>query len=196
MSWSARGSGSRLVRASSQTSCSGCGRSGSRGTERSVGILDHVMLPRYPGRPRTRIRLARRGIAVMALALGLIGASGAAAADGDHISRLRLTGTIDQVNASFVTEALRSAADGGAAAVIVEVDTPGCALDSMDAIVTAILNSPIPVITYVAPDGARAGSAGTFVVLAGDVAAMAPSTEIGAASVVGSGGAELPPTLA
>jgi membrane-bound serine protease (ClpP class) len=154
------------------------------------------MLPRHPGRPRTRIRLPRRGIAVIALALGLIGASGVAAADGDHISRLRLTGTIDQVNASFVTEALRSAADGGAAAVIVEVDTPGGALDSMDAIVTAILNSPIPVITYVAPDGARAGSAGTFVVLAGDVAAMAPSTEIGAASVVGSGGAELPPTLA
>ena len=150
------------------------------------------MLPRHPGRPRTRIRLVRRAVAIVAVALGVLGLATTTAADGDHISRLRLTGTIDQVNASFVTEALRSAADEGAAAVIIEVDTPGGALDSMDDIVTAILNSPIPVITYVAPDGARAGSAGTFVVLAGDVAAMAPSTQIGAASVVGSGGAELP----
>lgn len=135
-------------------------------------------------------------VAVAALTLGIVALAAPVAADGDHITRFAVTGTIDQVNAAFVEEAIRTAVDGGAAAVLIEVDTPGGELRAMDDIVSAILNSPIPVITYVAPDGARAGSAGTFIVLAGDVAAMAPSTNIGAASVVGSGGEELDPTLA
>ena len=154
------------------------------------------MLPRRP-EPRAGLRrFVRRTVAVIALGLGLASLAAPAAADGDHITRFRITGTIDQVNAAFVGEAIRTAVDGGAAAVLIEVDTPGGELRAMDDIVSAILNSPIPVITYVAPDGARAGSAGTFIVLAGDVAAMAPSTNIGAASVVGSGGEELGPTLA
>ena len=66
----------------------------------------------------------------------------------------------------------------------------------MDRIIEAILGSEVPVIAWVAPEGARAGSAATFVTLAGDVAAMAPNTSIGAASVVGSGGEDLPETLA
>ena len=65
----------------------------------------------------------------------------------------------------------------------------------MDRIIKAILAQQSPVITYVAPKGARAGSAATFITLAGDVAAMAPSTNIGAASVVGSEGEDLPDTL-
>ena len=66
----------------------------------------------------------------------------------------------------------------------------------MDRIIKAILGSEVPVIAWVAPEGARAASAATFVVLAADVAAMAPNTNIGAASVVGSGGEDLPETLA
>ena len=66
----------------------------------------------------------------------------------------------------------------------------------MDRIIKAILASEVPVIAWVAPEGARAASAATFVVLAADVAAMAPNTNIGAASVVGSGGEDLPETLA
>jgi membrane-bound serine protease (ClpP class) len=66
----------------------------------------------------------------------------------------------------------------------------------MDRMIVAILGSDVPVITWVAPEGARAGSAATFITLAGDVAAMAPNTSIGAASVVGSGGEDLPETLA
>ena len=154
------------------------------------------MLPRHP-EPRAGVRrLVRRTVAVIALALGLAALAAPVTADGGHITRFRVVGTIDQVNAAFVAEGIRTAADGGAAAVLIEVDTPGGELRAMDDIVSAILNSPIPVITWVAPDGARAGSAGTFIVLAGDVAAMAPSTNIGAASVVGSGGEELGPTLA
>ncbi len=154
------------------------------------------MRPRQPERRAGRRQAIRRLAAVLAFAVGILVSANPAAADGDHITRFRVTGTIDQVNAAFVEEAIASAAEGGAAAVIIEVDTPGGELRSTDVIVAAILNSPIPVITYVAPDGARAGSAGTFIVLAGDVAAMAPSTNIGAASVVGSGGEELQPTLA
>ena len=67
---------------------------------------------------------------------------------------------------------------------------------STDRIEKAILNSPIPVITWVTPSGGQAASAATFITLAGDVAAMAPLTTIGSASVVGSGGEELPPTIA
>src|SRR6187402_1062150 len=86
------------------------------------------------------------------------------------------------------------AADGDAAALIV-IDSPGGELTSMDRMLKAILASEVPVITWVAPEGARAGSAATFVTLAGDVAAMAPNTNIGAASVVGGSGEDLPETL-
>jgi membrane-bound serine protease (ClpP class) len=75
------------------------------------------------------------------------------------------------------------------------IDSPGGELTSMDRIVKAILASEVPVIAYVAPEGARAGSAATFITLAADVAAMAPNTNIGAASVVGGGGEDLPETL-
>ena len=76
----------------------------------------------------------------------------------------------------------------GAQALLVEMDTPGGLLDSMRAMVAAILASRVPVIVYVAPSGARAGSAGFFLLEAADVAAMAPGTEAGAAHVVFMGG--------
>ena len=130
------------------------------------------------------------------MALGIVCLVGPVAANGEQIGRLELTGVIDQVNAAFVEEGLRVAADEGSAAVIIVIDSPGGELTSMDRIVKAILASEVPVIAWVAPQGARAGSAATFITLAADVAAMAPNTNIGAASVVGSGGEDLPETLA
>ena len=118
-----------------------------------------------------------------------------ARAAGDHLLRLRVEGIIDSVNATYVEEGLRTAAGSDAAAVIIEIDSPGGSLSAMDRILKAILETSVPVITYVAPAGARAGSAATFITLAGDVAAMAPSTNIGAASVVDAGGADLDETL-
>jgi membrane-bound serine protease (ClpP class) len=139
--------------------------------------------------------MVRRGLAALSLGLGIIGLAAPAAADSGDIARIELTGVIDQVNAAYIEEALQVAgADGDAAALIV-IDSPGGELSSMDRILKAILASEVPVITWVAPEGARAGSAATFVTLAGDVAAMAPNTNIGAASVVGGGGEELPETL-
>ncbi len=140
--------------------------------------------------------MLRRVLAALAVAIGIVGIAAPAAADGDQIARLELTGVIDQVNATFIEEALRVAVDEGSAAAIIQIDSPGGELTSMDTIIKAILGSEIPVIAWVAPEGARAGSAATFITLAADVAAMAPNTNIGAASVVGSGGAELPETLA
>jgi len=128
--------------------------------------------------------------------MGIIGVAAPAAADTDEIARIELSGVIDQVNAAYVEEALRVAGEDRDAAALIVIDSPGGELTSMDRIVKAILASEVPVIAYVAPEGARAGSAATFVTLAADVAAMAPNTNIGAASVVGGGGEELPETLA
>jgi membrane-bound serine protease (ClpP class) len=140
--------------------------------------------------------MKRRALLAVSLALGIIGLAAPAAADGHEVARVELTGVIDQVNAVYVEEALRVASEDGAVAVLLVIDSPGGELTSMDRILKAILASDVPVIAWVAPEGARAGSAATFITLAADVAAMAPNTNIGAASVVGGGGEELGETLA
>ncbi|HJT63421.1 MAG TPA: nodulation protein NfeD [Candidatus Limnocylindria bacterium] len=129
-------------------------------------------------------------------ALVLAGLGGSVLAGEEPVAVLELTGVIDQVNAAYIEEGITAAEEAGAVAVLIEVDSPGGELTSTDRIEKAILNSPIPVITWVTPPGAQAASAATFITLAGDVAAMAPLTTIGSASVVGSGGEELPPTIA
>jgi membrane-bound serine protease (ClpP class) len=139
--------------------------------------------------------MLRRVLAALSLALGIVGLAMPVAADGDEIARIELSGVIDQVNAAYVEEALRVAASEGDAAVLLVIDSPGGGLTSMDRILKAMLASEVPVIAWVAPEGARAGSAATFVAMAADVSAMAPNTNIGAASVVGGGGEDLPETL-
>ena len=138
----------------------------------------------------------RRVAALLALGIGVLSLAAHAYGASGGIGRISLTGVIDQVNAAYIEEALKSAADANDAAVIIQIDSPGGDLASMDRMLQAILGSKVPVITWVAPEGAGAGSAATFITLAGDVAAMAPSTSIGAAAVVGSGGADLPTTEA
>ncbi len=142
------------------------------------------------------MRAVRRVIAIGALLLGMASLVVPAAGADTGVVRLQLTGVIDQVNASYIEEGLRAAADSGAVAVLIQIDSPGGELTSMDRILKAILGSKMPVITWVAPEGARAGSAATFITLAGDVAAMAPLTNIGAASVISGTGEDLPETLA
>jgi len=139
--------------------------------------------------------MLRRALAALSLALGIVGLASPVAGQGDQVARIHLDGIIDQVNANFIEEALRVAAEEESAAALIVIDSPGGELTSMHRIVKAILGSEVPVITWVAPEGGRAASAAAFVTLAGDVAAMAPSTTIGAASVVGSGGEDLPETL-
>ena len=89
----------------------------------------------------------------------------------------------------YFERALERAGEDGAEFLILQLDTPGGLSDSMRDMIRAILNSPVPVVTYVAPPGAHAASAGTFILYASHVAAMAPGTNLGAATPVPIGGA-------
>ncbi|MDE3188591.1 MAG: nodulation protein NfeD [Acidobacteriota bacterium] len=100
------------------------------------------------------------------------------------VEKLVLSDTIQPVSAGMLERAIALAQADGAAALLVEMDTPGGMLDSTRAMAGAILGSRVPVIVYVAPAGARAGSAGFFLLEAADVAAMAPGTNAGAAHPV------------
>jgi membrane-bound serine protease (ClpP class) len=91
----------------------------------------------------------------------------------------------------FIRESIARAKSNGARALIIQLDTPGGLLSSTRTIVKEILSSPVPVIVYVAPSGAGAGSAGVFITMSGHVAAMAPGTNIGAAHPVAGGGQEV-----
>jgi membrane-bound serine protease (ClpP class) len=125
--------------------------------------------------------------------LGIVGTVGVAQAQDQPADRtvvsLKLTGVVDPFIANYVEKGIRDANQDGNAAVLVTIDTPGGLDSSMRKIVKAILNSHVPVICYTAPAGARAASAGAFVMLACPVNAMAPGTNIGAAHPVGVSGA-------
>ena len=122
-----------------------------------------------------------------ALACGLL--AGAAAAQ--HINVVVVDGSINPASSDYIQQAIALSETDGAAALLIELDTPGGLLSSTKDIIQAILNAEVPVVVFVSPRGAWAASAGTFITLAGHVAAMAPGTSIGAASPVGvSGGDE------
>src|SRR5262245_47954634 len=111
------------------------------------------------------------------------------------LARIVIDGSINPAVADFVHEAIARAAEEGAPALVIELDTPGGLLPSARAIVKDILAAPVPVIVYVAPSGAGAGSAGVFITLAAHIAAMAPGTNIGAAHPVGGSGEDIKGTL-
>lgn len=103
---------------------------------------------------------------------------------------LTVDGTINPAVTDYIVDSLAAAERTGAAAVVIRLDTPGGLLSSTRRIVEALLNAPVPVIVYVAPAGASAASAGTFITEAANIAAMAPGTTIGAAHPVSAGGVE------
>lgn len=108
-----------------------------------------------------------------------------------HVNVIELDNQIiSPVTQQYILEAIERSERGGAACLVLMLDTPGGLLESTRAIVKGIMNAKVPVVVYVAPSGARAGSAGVFMTLASHIAAMAPSTNIGAAHpvVVGEGG--------
>lgn len=124
-------------------------------------------------------------IPVLVLLLLAAGAAGAAAPRAVYV--LRAVGSINPGLAEFIVEGIRLAERENAEALVLELDTPGGLDTSMRQIVQAISNAKVPVVVYVYPKGARAASAGVFITLAANVAAMAPGTNIGAAHPVAIG---------
>ncbi len=125
----------------------------------------------------------------LALAVVLVAAlAGAPRAAAETVALVPVEGVISPVTVRIIGTALERARSEGAAALVIQLDTPGGLERSMRSIVQQILSSDIPVIVYVAPTGARAASAGVFITMAAHVAAMAPATNIGAAHPVAMGG--------
>ncbi|HEY8631782.1 MAG TPA: nodulation protein NfeD [Candidatus Limnocylindrales bacterium] len=139
----------------------------------------------------------RRSVAAAFLALmGILAlALPARAVTAGAIVILPTTGIVDSVMADYLKSSLDAAAQARAAAVIIELDTPGGSLDSTQQIVSALLTAKVPTIVWVAPAGGYAASAGTFITLAANLAFMAPGTRIGAASPIDSSGNDIPGTL-
>jgi membrane-bound serine protease (ClpP class) len=135
------------------------------------------------------VSMLRRCLSLVAvLAGGWLLLAQAAAPAGPTGVILPVTGPIGPATSDFFVRKLRDATASGAELVVVTIDTPGGLDTAMRDMVQAILASDVPVVTYVAPSGARAASAGTFLVYASHVAAMAPATNLGAATPVQVGG--------
>jgi membrane-bound serine protease (ClpP class) len=127
-----------------------------------------------------------------ALAAGGLGTAAAGAQEaGPVVVAVAIDGVVDPFVADHVRRAIQEAPEDGAAAVLIEIDTPGGLDSSMREITQAILNAETPVICWVGPPGARAASAGAFVLASCPIAAMAPGTNVGAATPVGISGATL-----
>ncbi len=110
---------------------------------------------------------------------------------GARVDLIVVDGGINPAVDDFIRESIARARTGGAKALIIQLDTPGGLLTSTRSIVKEILGASVPVMVYVAPSGAGAGSAGVFITMAGHIAAMAPGTNIGAAHPVAGGGQEV-----
>lgn len=108
--------------------------------------------------------------------------------DSGPLMVVRIDGSINPASSDHLQRAIRQSEEAGARALLLELDTPGGLVSSTQDIIQAMLRSKVPIIVYVSPQGAWAGSAGTFITLAGHVAAMAPGSTIGAAHPVGVGG--------
>jgi len=143
-----------------------------------------------PGRRRA-IRLLLSVSAVLAGLLLLLGSAGAQDSDRGIAYSIELSGTVDPATQEWLGSELENAADEGAEVAIIRIDTPGGLDSSMREMVQDIIAAPMPVIVYVSPDGARAASAGLFIVQAADGAAMAPQTNIGSATPISIGGGDI-----
>lgn len=136
----------------------------------------------------------RRGCWLLVLMLAWLMAPASLRADAPTavpsvtVARITLDGPIGPAAAEYFDDATRRAVADGAVAIVLQLDTPGGLSESMRQIIGRMLALPVPVLVYVAPGGARAASAGTYILYAGQIAAMAPATHLGAATPVSLGG--------
>ncbi len=137
------------------------------------------------------MRLLRHLLVAVVLAALAVPAAAAGASGPAPVRVIELDGGVDPVSARFIEGRIHAAEDAGAAAVVIRVDTPGGLVSSAREIVTAMGESSVPVTVWVGPSGARAGSAGAYISAAADLLGMAPGTNIGSATPIGSGGEDL-----
>ncbi len=133
-------------------------------------------------------------LSILLLVLAMLAPTPNAAAQG-KVWVIDLNDTVNPGTADFLVNGLEQAATASASLVVIRLDTPGGLVTSMREMVKAILACPVPVVVYVAPAGARATSAGAFLMLAAPVAAMAPATHVGAAHPVGGQGQDIKGTM-
>ncbi len=132
-----------------------------------------------PATMTLRIPIVLAAIAVLLLALP---AAAPAAPAGAEVLELQIDGQIEPVLAEYIQQGIETAQKSHASLVLITMNTPGGLDSAMREIIQAILRSPVPVVVYVTPTGSRAASAGFFILLSADVAAMSPGTDTGAAS--------------
>lgn len=145
------------------------------------------------------MRFIRDGLILICLTLVALGGFGLVYAQqsessGPHVAELTIDGPIGPATKDYLVRSMETARDRGAHAILIRMDTPGGLDSSTRDIIKALLASPTPVITYVHPAGARAASAGTYILYGSHVAAMTPSTNLGAATPVQMGGLPTPPS--
>lgn len=143
--------------------------------------------------PPPRVRRALPPLLALAFLAPLLAL--AAPPQRGEVILARVHSVIHPVSAELILDAIHEADESGAAAVVLEISTPGGLMTSTRDITTAILGARTPVVVWVAPDGAQNASAGFYILIASDVAAMAPNSNTGAAHPVGGQGEDIPGTL-
>ena len=150
------------------------------------------------------MRVAKPNTLILVLCLAFVGLGfvslfvhhRGAAAQSSTVMLLRIEDTINPIKARVIARAAATASEADAELLVIELDTPGGLYGSTRDIVETLLESPVPVAVFVSPRGAQAGSAGTFITAAGHIAAMAPGSNIGAATPVSGSGEDIGETLA
>jgi membrane-bound serine protease (ClpP class) len=133
-------------------------------------------------------------VSLMAFGLSVLAQTNDSSAP--HVDLIVIDGSINPAVDDFIRESITRAKSNGARALVIQLDTPGGLLSSTRTIVKEMLSAQVPIMVYVSPSGAGAGSAGVFITMAAHIAAMAPATNIGAAHPVAGGGQEVKGVMA